>query len=142
MGAEKESQRQMSVTTEAKAVDVASETTIRMSFAAAMNLVFQSIEIGNRENALAIAAKLTEQVNAYLENHDALCDEVERLRKASIVVIEVCPRADGKYWHAQIKGKPDFWGAGKSIDEAVGAVIRNHDNLLGIQCEFPANTVR
>ena len=39
-------------------------------------------------------------------------------------------------WHAQIKGQPGLWGCGKTPDEAVGSMARNHAERLGLDIQF------
>ncbi len=35
-------------------------------------------------------------------------------------------------WHACLKDRPEIWGCGKSIDEAIGSLIRAHAERFGI----------
>jgi len=35
-------------------------------------------------------------------------------------------------WHACLEGQPAIWGCGKSVDEAVGALVRNHPEQFGV----------
>ena len=49
----------------------------------------------------------------------------------SALKIEITERLSGGY-HAQFKGHPGQWSAGKSIDEAVGSLLRTHWQELNI----------
>ena len=41
--------------------------------------------------------------------------------------IEVCKRSSmGEGFHASLQGHIEIWGAGKSVSEAVGDLIRHH----------------
>ncbi len=66
---------------------------------------------------------------------------------APIISIEVCRRL-GTHWsgketfHACIAGHPELWGAGFSLDEAVGSCVRNHYDVTGIRAEFLENVRR
>ncbi len=33
---------------------------------------------------------------------------------------------------ARVEGRPDIWGIGKDIDEAIGGLIRSHKEFFGI----------
>lgn len=56
-----------------------------------------------------------------------------------LVVIEVCDRpgsslGDGKaMFHAQIGSSAGHWGCGRTIDEAVGSLVRCHQELFGVE---------
>ena len=56
--------------------------------------------------------------------------------------IEVCERTmdhtfNGKpKFHAQIKGKPGFWACGVTIDDAIGNLIRYHQDTFHIYVEY------
>jgi hypothetical protein len=63
--------------------------------------------------------------------------------------IEVCqrpshPMAGGAYhfYHAQIKNKPNCWGTGPSITEAIGDLVRNHSNRFCIKITYLKDKIR
>ena len=35
-------------------------------------------------------------------------------------------------YHAQIKGKPGYWGCGDSRNEAIGSLMRSHSELFDV----------
>jgi hypothetical protein len=51
-------------------------------------------------------------------------------------MIEIEIRARSSDYHAQIKGHPELWGCGKNPDEAVGSMVRNHSERLGLDIRF------
>lgn len=62
------------------------------------------------------------------------------------IEIEVCERAMD-YWidsngqrqpkyHAQIKDEPGFWACGRSVDDAIGDLVRCHPERFGIKILF------
>jgi hypothetical protein len=63
-----------------------------------------------------------------------------------MIKIEICERAGDRWYdekgkehpkyHAQIKGKPGFWSAGNSIDDAIGNLIRCHSKEFNIEVKF------
>ena len=36
-------------------------------------------------------------------------------------------------YRARVEGRPDIWGTGKDIDEAIGGLIRSHKEFFGIE---------
>lgn len=53
--------------------------------------------------------------------------------------IEVAPRGRGLEWHAQLKDQPGKWGAGRSIDEAIGNLVQAHYEDFNIGVKFVNN---
>lgn len=49
--------------------------------------------------------------------------------------IEIRPRSSD--WHAQIKDHPGIWGCGKTIDDAIGSLVRSWPEKFGIKIQFP-----
>lgn len=47
------------------------------------------------------------------------------MSKTEIPTIAIEFRRHTDDYHAQIKGQPGWWGCGRSIDEAVGSVVRS-----------------
>jgi hypothetical protein len=48
---------------------------------------------------------------------------------------------DPKY-HAQIAGRPEIWAAGISMDEAIGNLIRYHQDTFDLECEYLGSQFR
>ena len=45
-------------------------------------------------------------------------------------------------FHAQIEGKPGIWSAGRSLDDAVGNLIRTHPEQFGVTIAFLGKSAR
>jgi len=41
-------------------------------------------------------------------------------------------REETPKYHAQIKDRPGYWGAGNSIDEAIGSLVQSHSAMFGV----------
>ena len=39
-------------------------------------------------------------------------------------------------YHACLEGHPEIWGCGKTIDGAIGDLIRSHQDTFGIAVEY------
>lgn len=56
--------------------------------------------------------------------------------------IEVCERlmdrqpGGGPKYHAQIKGDPDLWAAGTSINDAIGNLMRTRPKRFGMEIKL------
>lgn len=46
---------------------------------------------------------------------------VPEFRNSKFIGMKEAPK-----YHAQIKGEPGYWSAGRSIDEAIGDLIKTH----------------
>ena len=61
------------------------------------------------------------------------------------VTIEVCQRLMDQQsngnprYHAQIEGRPRFWAAGSSIDDAIGNLVRTHPTEFAINITILAD---
>jgi hypothetical protein len=50
------------------------------------------------------------------------------------IEIEITKRPDD--YKANIKGHPEIWGCGRSIDEAIGDLIRSHTTGCGVKLHY------
>lgn len=48
--------------------------------------------------------------------------------------IDVTKRSDD--YHACITGKPEIWGCGRNVDEAIGDLIRSHTTGCGVTIHY------
>lgn len=56
--------------------------------------------------------------------------------KPGILIFEgITLRKRSDDWHACINGDERLWGCGKTIDDAIGNVVRTHKATLGLTIE-------
>ena len=60
------------------------------------------------------------------------------------IKIEVCRRADGKTYHAQLihNDQRKGWAVGNSLDDAIGYLVRQNWQELGVGLKWLPNTTR
>jgi hypothetical protein len=69
-----------------------------------------------------------------------------------MIEIEVCERLMDSWqdvfgnrhpkYHAQVKDKPGFWGCGRTPEDAIGSLIRNNPEILGVQVTYLGRLAR
>lgn len=56
-------------------------------------------------------------------------------REVSPAKLTVTRQGDG--YRVQLDGRPDVWGCGLTVDEALGDWLRTHGSRLGVEIVYP-----